>query len=288
MKSILVATDFSARSDRATRRAVLLAHTLEASVQLVHVVDDDQPARLVATEQAAAGTILREQSRSLREIDGLDCDYHVVLGDPFEGISRSAQKLGSDLVVIGPHRPQVLKDMFIGTTAERTIRLSSRPILMANAVPAGPYRRALVATDLSQPSGSVFRAVTELGILERQSLSLLHVFDAPESWLRTRGSLGEDQIKAYLASEKARATVDLSKFATDVGLRSADLILEPTKASTGHVINETADKMRADVIVVGTHSRSRLAKAFLGSVANEVLRIATRDVLVVLPDAYKK
>lgn len=284
MNTIVVATDFSARSDRAIRRAVLLAHTFEAAVQLVHVVDDDQPVRIVTAEEEAADAILNEQSRSIRELDGLDCGYRIVLGDPFEGISHSAQELAADLVIIGPHRRQALKDMFIGTTAERTIRLSRLPILMANAVPAGPYRRALVATDLSEPSKTAVRAVADLGLFTRQTLSLLHVFDAPESWLRTRGSLSEDQIKAYLANEKGRAASDLSKFASDVGLRAAELILEPSKASAGHMINETADKVRADVIVVGTHSRSRLAKAFLGSVAEEVLRTATRDVLVVPPE----
>ncbi len=284
MKTILVATDFSARSDRAARRAVLLAHTFGVSVILIHVVDDDQPARIVAAEQDAANTLLKEQARSLRDIDGLDCSHHVVLGDPFEAITRSAEELSADLVVIGPHRRQALKDMFVGTTAERTIRLSRRPVLMANAVPAGPYRRALLATDLSAPSKNAVRGMVELGFMKGQNLSLLHVFDAPESWLRTRGSLSDDQIKAYLADERGRAASQLSQFAADVGLRSAEFVLEPTTASAGHVINESAEKARADVIVVGTHSRSRLTKAFLGSVAEEVLRTATRDVLVVPPE----
>ena len=164
MKTILVATDFSARSDRAIRRAVLLAHTFEAVLHMVHVVDDDQPARIVSAEEGAARALLSEQTRSLREIDGLQSDFSLVFGDPFEGIRASAQELQAGLVVIGPHRRQALKDMFVGTTAERTIRLSSRPILMANAVPAAPYRHALVATDLSDASASAIQTITDLGI----------------------------------------------------------------------------------------------------------------------------
>ncbi|HEU6442162.1 MAG TPA: universal stress protein, partial [Microvirga sp.] len=47
MRTILVATDFSTRSDRALRRATLLARHVSARLVLIHVVDDDRPVRLV-------------------------------------------------------------------------------------------------------------------------------------------------------------------------------------------------------------------------------------------------
>ena len=74
VKTILVATDSSSRSDRAVRRATLLAKELGASLSLVHVVDDDQPGRIVDAEREAAAAVLHDQARSLREIDGVDCE----------------------------------------------------------------------------------------------------------------------------------------------------------------------------------------------------------------------
>jgi nucleotide-binding universal stress UspA family protein len=47
MTRILIATDFPVRSDRATRRASLLARKLGARLTLVHVVDADQPPSLI-------------------------------------------------------------------------------------------------------------------------------------------------------------------------------------------------------------------------------------------------
>jgi nucleotide-binding universal stress UspA family protein len=41
MRRILVASDFSARSNRAARRATLLARTYGSSITVVHVVDDN-------------------------------------------------------------------------------------------------------------------------------------------------------------------------------------------------------------------------------------------------------
>ncbi len=50
MKKILVATYFSTRSDRAIRRATLLAKKFGSAVSLIHVVDDDRPRRIVDAE----------------------------------------------------------------------------------------------------------------------------------------------------------------------------------------------------------------------------------------------
>ena len=164
MNSILVATDFSERSDRALRRASLLAKSAGARLTLVHVVDDDQPGRLLKAERAAAASILNDLIQALKKIDGLRCDFRIVEGDPFEGILRAAGDLEPDIVVVGPHRRNSLKDVFIGTTAERAIRASQRPILMANGVPAAPFRNMLVAVDLSACSADALRALNDLGL----------------------------------------------------------------------------------------------------------------------------
>ncbi len=50
MRTIMFATDFSERSDRALRRAVILAPAHGAALEIVHVVDDDQPRRIVDHE----------------------------------------------------------------------------------------------------------------------------------------------------------------------------------------------------------------------------------------------
>ena len=58
---ILVATDFSTRSQRALRRAGLLARERSAKLTLVHVVEDDQPRSLIELERREASKFLDEQ-----------------------------------------------------------------------------------------------------------------------------------------------------------------------------------------------------------------------------------
>jgi len=281
MRKIVVATDFSERSDRAIRRATLLAKDIGASLLLVHVVDDDQPRRLVKAEQKIATDLLSEQSGSIRDVDGLECDFSVVLGEAFEGVGQIAESIDADLVVIGPHRREALKDVFIGTPAERTIRKSRLPVLMSNGVPAGHYRRVLVAVDLSDCSAEVLRAVGELGLEKKTAISVIHVFDAPASGLMRRASSSEDQITDYIADEKERASGELSNFLKANHFNPVEAVLAPMDGSFADTICAVASRLSAELIVVGTHGRTGVGKFFLGSVVEEVLRIADRDVLTV-------
>lgn len=283
MKQILVATDFSARSDRAIRRATLLAKRYGATVTLLHAIDDDQPKRIVQAEREAASALLDEQARSLQDIDGLVCKVRIVLGDPFEGITKAVEEIAPDLLVMGPHRRQALKDVFVGTTAERTIRASRKPVLMANGVPAGFYSHALVATDLSACSANAVRTVLTFSLQKETSVSVVHVFEAPGSGHMARASMTDAQIKDYVADEKDRAAAELRIFLRDANFSPMHQLVKLNETSIVTTIHEVAQEIAADLIVVGTHGRTGITKLLLGSVAEEVLRSATSDVLAVPP-----
>jgi nucleotide-binding universal stress UspA family protein len=283
MRTIMVATDFSERSDRALRRAVLLARQSGAAISLVHVVDDDQPPRIVESERGAAEDLLQEQAATLGHVDGVASEARVVLGDAFAGIVRAAEETAADLLVIGPHRRQVLRDVFVGTTAERTIRSATCPVLMANAPPVGPHRHVLMATDLSDASRRVVESVAALGLAGQSRTSLLHVFDEPALRLGMLGAMPTDEKAHYREEARERALQELSAFAASLGAGRMVELVRPDDTTPADAILKTAAEEAADLIVVGTLGRSGLARLFLGSVAAEVLRNADRDVLAVPP-----
>jgi len=283
MKTILVATDFSERSDRAIRRAQLLAHEFESRIQLVHVVDDDQAPRIVQAERFASTELLEEMARSLDKVDGIKCGFRVVLGQPFLGITQAARELDADLIVIGPHRRQILRDILIGTTAERTIRNSDRPVLMANGVPTSPYRRVLVTTDLSPHSEATFRTAQALGLFNRPSVSLMYGFSAPGAALMSRESFRKEEQEAYIAGERRRAVDEVASFIARVSAEEILTILKPITVNIPETIFETARERPPDLIVLGTCRRSVFGRVLMGSVAEEVLRVAECDVLAIPP-----
>jgi nucleotide-binding universal stress UspA family protein len=282
----MVATDFSERSDRALRRATLLARQSGASLLLVHVVDDDQPTRIVAVESMEAERLLAQLVQTVRQTDGIPCEAEVVLADPFEGIVRAVAAKEPDLLVIGPHRRQVLHDVFVGTTAERTLRAVTRPVLMANAPPVGAYRRVLVATDLSERSAAATQTLAALRICEGCSLALVHAFEAPALDLAASPAIPGVARQVYLEEARAEALVHLEAFARSAGVDGADLRLRRREGSAAGEILSLADEEQADLVVVGTRGRSGAAKIFLGSVAEAVLRTAHTDVLGVPPRGH--
>ena len=281
MKTILAATDFSTRSDRAIRRTVLLAKQHDAAMVIVHVVDDDQPQRILKVERIETSAVLTDLATTTRQIDGVTCHARVVLGDPFEGIIKASDEDDADLIVLGEHRRQALKNIFVGTTAERTVRGSRRPVLIASAVPASFYRHVLIATDFSDSSREAACAVTSLGLGKHAAVSVVHVFDAFGSGLMSRASLHEDDIQAYVEAERNRADQDLARFMKDMPIEPMYRLLKLNKSSPSSAICLAAKEIAADLIVVGTHGRTGITKLLLGSVAENVLRTSVCDVLAV-------
>src|SRR3546814_6220262 len=87
LQGILAATDFSVRSERALQRAALLSRQFSAQLQLLHVVDGDQPAELVALEAAEASALLERNAAALREAAGAAPSVRVSTGATFPSIS---------------------------------------------------------------------------------------------------------------------------------------------------------------------------------------------------------
>jgi nucleotide-binding universal stress UspA family protein len=284
MKQILVATDFSTRADRALRRATLLAREAGAQLVLVHVVDEDLPPRLLEAERLEATALLQELAATVSFVDAVPCAARLTVGEPFQAISGLAEELDADLIIMGQHRRQALRDVFVGTTVERTIRESLRPLVMANAPPARPYERVLAATDFSEGSAFALGAAQELGFLERaRQTFVVHAFDAPARSLMLRSSATARQIAEYIAEEKERARAELDQFLGQFGFKPDARVLELAEHSAAKAIGDCARAYDVDLLIVGTQGRTGAGRFFVGSVAEEVLRCARTDVLVV-PD----
>lgn len=71
------------------------------------------------------------------------------------------------------------------------------------------------------------------------------------------------------------------KYAPGIDVETVVISDTPSRA-----IVTTADKMNADLILMGTHGRHGVERAFLGSVAERVLRQTDRPVLTVAPPLF--
>jgi universal stress protein E len=280
---ILAATDFSTRSHRALRRAGLLAQTRGAELALVHVVDDDHPNDLVEIERREAERILAEQIGAMSELRDAKCRPMVVAGDPFDGILRTAGSIKADLIVMGAHRKQLLRDIFVGTTIERVIRTGQYPVLMVNNEVRQPYENSVAAVDMSEPSANAIKAARAMGLIGERGITLLHAFFPLGKGKTSVAATDRTAIDKYVAGERDRAVDDLVAFLAVNGLGGPEFSLRVEEGGAFEVISRAVEEMMPDLLIIGTHGRSWLLKVLLGSVTEEALRCLDVDILAVPP-----
>lgn len=140
-KRILFPTDFSPAAAHALDYAISLALEHEASLFLVHVIEDisfNSPFSLTSfpttleyqhglDEQAKRELhkVVSPQLRRQIEVEDL-----LARGKPFVEIVRLAKEKSADLIVIPTHCKPGPKHTHLGSTSERVVRMSPCPVLV--------------------------------------------------------------------------------------------------------------------------------------------------------------
>lgn len=280
---ILAATDFSTRSNRALRQAGLLAQASSAGLAIVHVVDDDQPKPLVEMETLEAERILAEQISVMAELRGVDCRAIVVGGAPFTGILQTASSVEADLIVMGTHRRHILRDIFVGTTVERVIRTGPFPVLMVNNEAQHRYENVVAPIDMSEPSANALLKASNAGVMTGVQTTLLHAFFPMAKGKMFIAGANEASINEYVAEARERARDELVAFLVANGLHDRGWTMRLEEGAPGEAISRVVKELRPDLLIMGTHGRSGLLKALIGSVTEEALRSLDVDILAVPP-----
>jgi len=283
MPHLVAATDFSSRSHRALRRAGRVARQADAELTIVHVVEDDQPQAMIDLERREAERYLGEQIATLAELRGLRCRPVVTTGEASDGVLRTAADNAADLIVMGSHRKQLFRDIFVGTTIERVVRSGPTPVLMVNTSADHAYRKVIAAVDLSEPSAHAVAAARRLTLFDGAAVTVLHAFLPAAKAQMTLADAARADIDAYVAGERHRAEGALAVFLTQRSLSGDGWQHSVEEGNAVDVIARTATADATDLVVVGTHGRTPVVKALIGSVAEAVLRSLDVDILAVPP-----
>lgn len=146
IKSILAATDFSVNAASGAHRAALLASEHAAGLHLLHVVPEEVLSEFreifrssVYVEQHIledAKRRLEALAENLRPVANSNPECFTRVGDVLDEVLAAADH--SDLLVLGAHGACPLRDLLIGTAAERLLRKSRHPILVAKQEAVSP------------------------------------------------------------------------------------------------------------------------------------------------------
>ncbi len=279
MKSILIATDLSARSDRALDRAVILAQARGARLTVVHIVDQDLPASLADAQKQAAHDAISSHLATLASGDEPQVSIAVVFGHSGSNILDMAANVAAELIVVGVPREDAFKDMFRGTTAERIIRAGDVPVLLVKDRATTPYRRIMVGVDFSVYS----RRAVEFAVsfVPDGHFHLVHAYDVPFKGFLYGHDTRREVTKQHQVQLEQMINGEMATFLASVPAAGAKLEQIMQEGAPRSVIAEQARRLSPDLLIIGTHGRTGVAHAFLGSVAEDLLRTPPCDVLAV-------
>lgn len=154
------------------------------------------------------------------------------------------------------------------------------------------FKRVLVAVDGSPTSRRALKLAVDLAAHHRAKLFALHVIDerAIGLGLSASGYVAPAYVEGLIdalrkAGRKLLAAAQRS--ARAAGQPIQGLLIESLGEGVAHTILDEAHKVRADLIVLGTHGRRGVARIVMGSDAETVVREARVPVLLVRAPARR-
>ncbi|MDP1573189.1 MAG: universal stress protein [Pseudomonadota bacterium] len=289
-KTLLAATDFSTPARHALERAALLAQAHpDARLTLAHVISRsalDNLRRLFSQDAAALEAKLLEQAQcSLSELAqhlaaSHACAIDTVLkqGSAPTSLVELAEDQQTDLLVMGARGAHFVRERLLGSTTERVLRTSRRPLLAVKQRPHAPYRRILAPVDFSDHAATAINAAHAW--LPDADIVLLHAFEVEmESALQLAG-ITDSQIHQYRIQARAAAQQAMDAFIDRLQVPENRLSRQFVHGAATLRILEHEQIMDADLIVMGKHGQSALEELLLGSVTQHVLMHSSSDVFI--------
>jgi nucleotide-binding universal stress UspA family protein len=142
-------------------------------------------------------------------------------------------------------------------------------------------RRIMHATDFSPASTAALKRAMAMAKADRAQLIIVHVMTPPSLALPGDGyispSLYEDLESSARAQAQKRLNASVAR-ARKAGVRATGLLLEGVPHER---VARAARAKKVDLLVIGTHGRTGLAKFFLGSVAARLIASVSCPVLTV-------
>ncbi len=276
MPKLLSATDLLPKSEAAIDRAGLLAQELSADLTLMHVASPVASARALEQSLEMAHARMKARSRSPLWFAGPQPEVVVRAGSPARAILDTMADVQPDLMILGPHEKRGAADALQGTLTEKVVAARLCPVLVVQRNGRHPYRHVVLALDTTDKSRAALRGAERLVLNRSTQATVVHASPPPHVLLQ---DLSGPQVGSHVDCLHATEAMHelLEEESTNplrYGLIVADR--QPIPA-----IRNALQALKPDLLVLGTQGDGRLRRALLGSVANQILKIATCDVLIV-------
>ena len=283
-RKILFATDFTAADRGAFRHSCNFARAWKAKLLIVHVNTSTASEASEETEASEPASIVSSKGIQIHPIDADINHEHITRsGDPVDIILEIGKEHDVDLIVLGTHGRKGVKRMFQGSVAESVIRSANCPVLTLRqsdsdeATPPSKNKpKILVPIDFSVYSYAALDFASSIALALDAAITILHVDDSDDS----SPTSSSDETKP-MSEQRKTLWEQLKQFKPrESEIRFGHKILG--SPATKQIAQYARDN-QYDYIVLGTHGRSGIGRALMGSVTEQVVRNADCPVVTVKP-----
>ncbi len=266
---ILLGEDFSETSSNTLESAIILAKVFGAKITPIYVLPDEIINEKAKNLLEHAAIQQLNTTKETIENHGLSAgDVLLKHGSVIDAITRSAIEINSNLLVLGAGNSPEKQNFKLGTTTERIIQKSEKPVFVIKENVPLNISQILCPVDFSEASG---RALTNAIIMAKKfkaQLTILSVCEATStSWFVTN-EINAIENKARFEKHKTKFEKFLKRFSL-TGLNWAP---ESILGDPADEILKTISNKSIDLLVMGTAGRTGLSRLILGSVTEKVIR----------------
>jgi nucleotide-binding universal stress UspA family protein len=227
---------------------------------------------------ASAQNVCSQAKDMVQKEFGIEIESYVHEGEPPEVIAKTAQEKNADLIAMGTHGRRGIKRLIMGSVTSGVIGNSSCDVLVVKkpcTKCTGEFNSILLPFDGSEHSKKALSHASALSKDDGSEITALYVIPRYEEML---GFMKTDSIKKSLYHEAERIIELAKQGVSHNGITLATAIEEGHAADK---IVETANRMKNDLIVIGSYGWRGVNKALLGSTTERVIMNASCPILVV-------
>lgn len=270
MKRILVPTDFSEQADNALKVAAMLAKSHEAEIYLLHMMEipmqqiDPINAHSDVPEVLFFMKLAHKKFDDLMSSDflqGITVHETVKADITFNEIKEACKEFNIDMIVMGSHGATGIKEMFVGSNAEKVVRTSDVPVLVIkNEHENFEINNFVFASDFKNDNKETYKQAIQFAEAINAKIHLLMVNTA-SNFITTAEAT--DRIHDFISGQSfENYTINIYN---DISVEQG--VLNFSKG------------IDADLIGISTHGRQGIAHFFNGSISEDLVNHAKRPVI---------
>ncbi|KKM81353.1 hypothetical protein LCGC14_1330630, partial [marine sediment metagenome] len=170
----------------------------------------------------------------------------------FSEVNDVAKENKAELIVMGSHGSDGLKEIFVGSNAEKVVRTADIPVLVVkNEIEDFKVERFVFASDFKQESLVAFHKAKAFADMFSADIDLVYINTPNDNFLSTPDAY--DRIGKFLAKANVGMQVDIHN----------DYTVE-------RGILNYSENSGTDVIGIPTHGRKGLSHFFMGSIGEDI------------------